>query len=120
MALFFSIAERFRQMNDTQLRVVFGAMFVVSLLANLIASNAGIVHHSEIVTDDCLWGVERRAGEYVLTVAEVASGGQAEQAGVRVGDRVISINNIPIPPVADSLPNGKVPPRVQYIDDYAQ
>lgn len=115
-----SIAERLRRMSDTKLRVVFGALLAVSLLANLIASNSGILHHSSMATDDCLWDIEQRGNQSVLVVVEVVSGGEADQAGVKVGDRVIAINGVTLPTLPDTLPQEKQMQATRQVVNYAQ
>ena len=120
MTAFSSISVRLRRMSDTQLRVLFGAVLAVSLLANLLASNSGILHHSSMATDDCLWDIEQRATQLVLVVMEVAPGGEADQAGVMVGDRVIAINGATLPTVPDTLPREQQNQATRQVVHYAQ
>ncbi len=120
MTAFSSISVRLRRMSDTQLRVLFGAVLAVSLLANLLASNSGILHHSSMATDDCLWDIEQRGTQLVLVVMEVAPGGEADQAGVMVGDRVIAINGATLPTVPDTLPREQQNQATRQVVHYAQ
>jgi serine phosphatase RsbU (regulator of sigma subunit) len=86
----------FSRLSETQLRIVYSITALLSLVA-IIWMFATIQRNSSIHTDECLWDVEERNGRAALIVIEVIPGGNAEKAGVKVGDRVLAIGDQELP-----------------------
>ncbi len=94
---FSALADRFRGLSDTGLRIVFSVIAVTSL-SWIILSATFFIRGPEsdtprvLHTDDLLWGARKTDGKPSLYVESTVTGGRAEQAGIRVGDRIVAIN----------------------------
>jgi sigma-B regulation protein RsbU (phosphoserine phosphatase) len=81
----------FKDLSDTQLRVLYSLMALVSL-AWIIYTASIYTHLNPRHSDECYWTAEKRDGKEVVVVSSIETGGAADRAGVHVGDRVVSIN----------------------------
>ncbi len=84
------------RLSDNQLRILVGLVSILPLFViglRLVTFLQLPYTHS----DDCLWSVVERGGEYQMFVSRVPEGGSAYEAGIREGDRVLAIDDHAIP-----------------------
>ncbi|MBS1913113.1 MAG: SpoIIE family protein phosphatase [Bacteroidetes bacterium] len=103
--------RRFGFPSETALRVIFSLTALVSFAA-IVTIAMVTVPQSMMHTDDCLWTVTPGRGHQDLVVSEVIPGGRADEAGVRVGDRVLRIGTVDITEYRANSP--------QELRDYSQ
>ncbi len=88
--------RQLRRPTVTQLRVLYSLVALAGLIC-IAVSVTYILKNSIKNSDDCLWSMVERNNRIELLVAKVMPGGNADQAGVLEGDRVLAINAIVIP-----------------------
>lgn len=85
--------RRLYRLSETQLRILYSCTAFLSLAAIIwlfaLIQRNGFIQH----TDDCLWELHPRNGRLALVVERVIPDGNADRAGVKVGDRVVAIGN---------------------------
>ncbi len=88
------------RLGNTLLRILYSIAAIFVTL--VILSSADRMLNFQLQTsDDVLWQVVEEGGEYLLMVASVSEGGVGDIAGVEPGDRVLAINNVPMPSAAE-------------------
>lgn len=82
-------------LKDTLLRILFAglALFVVLVIVSWSETSINMQVRQ---SDDVLWGVSQQGEAWHLVIENVVPGGVGEEAGLREGDRVVAINNIPL------------------------
>ncbi len=88
--------KRLRHPTEQQLRVLYWVIALVALIAIIVTMTRGL-NNSVLHTDDCLWDIRPAGDRLALVVTKVIPGGNADKAGVRVGDRVLRIGDGIIP-----------------------
>ena len=80
----------------TLLRILYSvaAIFVILVILSTVDRMLGFQVQQ---SDDVLWQVVEDQGEHKLMVVAVSAGGVGEEAGIETGDRVLAINDVPIP-----------------------
>lgn len=86
-----SITERFHRLSENQLRIGYALIVIVSLGVNILVS-VRTMQDSIVNSDDCLWASRVVDGKGSVVVDQILEGGQADRAGVKKGDIVVSIN----------------------------
>ncbi|MBC8144138.1 MAG: PDZ domain-containing protein, partial [bacterium] len=90
--MYLAISRRFQALTEAQLRFLYTLCAIVSLAASTVVVTqtlSTLVSH----TDECVWAEDRvNVGEYAIYVWEILPDGRADAAGLKVGDRVLSIN----------------------------
>lgn len=78
----------------TVLRILYtlASFAVLSLMAVWINAHIETAQN----TDECLWDVTAYNGDTVVVIQKVHNGGIAEEAGIRQGDIILSINRQPV------------------------
>lgn len=94
----------FRHPAEPQLRIIYSLIAMIAFIAIMVTLVRGL-NNSVLHTDDCLWDTRLVDSHLVMVVTAVIPGGNADQAGVKVGDRVLQINSVDIPPVVPRLRN---------------
>ncbi|HVK36949.1 MAG TPA: SpoIIE family protein phosphatase [Candidatus Kapabacteria bacterium] len=87
-----AISRRLSALTVVQLRFAFTLMAAIGLAAaTVVATNT--FRHLVTHSDECVWGDDRfMPGAWAVHIVEILPGGRADQAGLKVGDRVLAIN----------------------------
>lgn len=91
------IRRRFERLNETQLRVLYSMLALLSLSWVILATSV-FIDRRDSHTDETVWKTERIDGTPYLIVSSLTEGGIADRAGVLEGDRVVAINGQQITP----------------------
>lgn len=93
-----------RHLSESQLRILYSLIAFAAFIAIIVTFLHGL-NNSILHTDDCLWGTKQVDGQIILIVTKVIPEGNADKAGIRVGDQVLQIGNELIPPVLPDQEN---------------
>ncbi len=88
--------QRLRHPSDQHLRLLYSLIALVALIAIIVTMTRGF-KNTVLHTDDCLWHTREVNGRLGLVVTKVIPGGNADKAGVMIGDRVLQIGDQLIP-----------------------
>ncbi len=82
-------------LKDTLLRILYSglALFVTLVIVSWSENSLNMQVRQ---SDDVIWSVEQQGEEYHLMISGVVPEGVGEKAGLKVGDRVLAINSIPL------------------------
>ncbi|MBC8145143.1 MAG: SpoIIE family protein phosphatase [bacterium] len=95
--LFSIIRARFDSLNETQLRVIYSILALLSLSWVALATTV-FIGNLDSHSDETRWEVRRVNGEPALIVDSFTEGGVADRAVIKESDRVISINGRAVTP----------------------